>query len=95
MGKEYSRPLVLPIVPIQRKYAQPSIEIKSPLKVIQSRYKGDFIVYWDYIINILSKFSSVKISYGVFNNGDILMPLKALKVAENAEVSSLKIKINC
>lgn len=49
----------------------PPIVLEEPKKK-GPRYKGEFVVFWDYILEIYKKIRDVQIIYGVYNKGQTI-----------------------
>ena len=66
LAAEYRRPYYPPVTVVEAP-PKPKTPPKPPTPVIPGRYNGKFMIYWDYIMNLLEKFSQVQIIYGVYN----------------------------
>lgn len=55
---EYRRPYYPPVTVVEAPPKPPEIP-KEPPPPIPGRYRENFIIYWDYILNLLKKFSQV------------------------------------
>ena len=66
LAAEYRRPYSPPVTVVEAPPKPPEIP-KDPPPPVPGRYRENMIIYWDYILNLLNKFSQVQIIYGVYN----------------------------
>ena len=50
----------------------PPVILEEPKKP-GNKYAGEFVVFWDYILDIFKKVRDVQIVYGVYNKGSTLI----------------------
>ena len=50
----------------------PPVILEEP-KVKGSRYAGEMVVFWDYILEIFKKVKDVQIVYGIYNHGSTVL----------------------
>ena len=69
------------------------MRVSTPEEEIPKRYNGNFLIYWDYILNLLSKFSAVQIIYGLYNKGETILQPRVVSIADNMEANFLAAKM--
>lgn len=67
----------------------------TPPDEIPGRYKDNFIIYWDYILNLLAKFQAVQIIYGLYNKGETILQPRIVSIADNNPTNFLSEKHGC
>ena len=85
---EYRRPLFPPVAVVEAA-PRPPIRAETPEDGIPKRYKDNFIIYWDYILNLLEKFAAVQIIYGIYHKGETILQPRVVSIADNNPASFL------
>ena len=52
---------------------KPPPPLPNPEPEVPGRYRDRFILYWDYLLNLLKKYEKVQVMYGVYNKGTTLL----------------------
>ena len=55
-----------------RRPYNPPVILEEPKKP-GLKYAGEFVVFWDYILDIFKKVRDVQIVYGIYNKGSTLL----------------------
>lgn len=92
LAAEYRRPLFPPVTVVEAP-PRPAIRPETPPEAIPKRYRDNFIVYWDYILNLLSKFQAVQIIYGLYNKGETILQPRVVSITDNMEAPFLAAKM--
>jgi hypothetical protein len=51
------------------------------------------VIYWDYILNLLDKFSAAQIIYGLYNKGDTILQPRVVSISDNMDANFLAKKM--
>ena len=81
LAAEYRRPYYPPVTVVEAPPRPPPAPPTPPPEA-KKRYNREFIVYWDYVLNLLKKFSEVQLIYGLYNNGKTVLQPRVVGVSD-------------
>lgn len=92
LAAEYRRPLFPPVTVVEAP-PRPTVRPETPPDAIPKRYDGDFVIYWDYILNLLDKFQAAQIIYGLYNKGETILQPRVVSISDNMSANFLAQKM--